>query len=172
MKRETQNAAAGDFVKEGRLSLAGHARKEVAGKLREAIEDAVTEQAHLVPDEAAAFQPVKERLHRLLEASGAANEAAARSTRRSPFGLQEAMGLASGIATGNPITAVVAPGLMSGVKNRSASTLAWAANKGARSLAGPMTPVIDPEIAALIAAMEAPRPRLALQPVAAEDRPK
>lgn len=123
MKRGLQARAASEYVKEGATSLAGAGRKETAARMRQAIEDAVKEQAALAPQEAAAFEPVKAQLHRTLTALGAAREGAARYARRSPFGLHEAMGLASGIASGNPLEAVGAAGLMSALKERGASTL-------------------------------------------------
>jgi hypothetical protein len=123
-KRELQQAAANDFVREGPQSLAGGARKELAGDWRQAIEDAVQQQSNLAPQEAADFQPVKEGLHKTLSALGPASEAAARKARRSPFGLQEAMGVATGLASGSPAKALEGAGIMNALKNRGASTIA------------------------------------------------
>lgn len=134
MKRELQSAAANDYVKEGSKSLSGAARKEIAGRFRGAIEDAVASQASKAPDEAAAFVPVKEELSRTLQALGAAREGAARYARRTPFGLHEAIGMASGIATGNPVEAAGAAGLMHVLKDRGASTLASAFHGGSRAV--------------------------------------
>jgi len=180
MKRELQNAAAGDFVKEGRLSLSGAARKEIAGRFKGAIEDAVAQQAQKAPDEAAAFVPVKEQLHNTLQALGAAREGAGRYARRSPFGLHEAMGLATGIATGNPAEAVGSLGLMHALKERGSSTAAWLARQGAqgaRRLAGveaaraPQSAVLalNPEVSALAEAMRRARVAGPL-PAEAEDQ--
>jgi hypothetical protein len=139
MKRGAQSRAATDFVKEGPESLAGAGRKEVAGRLRESIEQAVDEQAALAPEAAAKFRPVKEELHQLLTALGPAREAASRAGRRIPFGLHEAMGLAAGISRGDPVAAVGSAGLMNALKERGASTGAWAANRLGTALSSPAT---------------------------------
>ena len=136
MKRGLQAQAAAEYVKEGSTSLGGAARKETAGRMREAIEDAVRDQSGLAPEAAASFEPVKSELHRTLQALGAAREGAARYARRTPFGLHEAMGMASGIATGNPVEAAGAAGLMHALKDRGASTAAWLANQGSETLGG------------------------------------
>jgi hypothetical protein len=180
MKRELQKAAASEFVKEGSTSLAGAARKELAGRFKDAIEQAVESQAPKAPAEVASFVPVKEQLHRLLSALGPAREAAARSTRRIPFGLHEAMGLASGVASGNPTAAVATPALMSALKERGASTLAWGANRAANALgaaaAGPVPGsvsehVADPAEEAFIAWLRSKfgAPQVGLVPAAAEE---
>jgi hypothetical protein len=152
MKRELQADAATQYVKEGPTSLAGGAKKEIAGRFKDAIEQAVTDQAALAPQDAAAFQPVKERLHRTLTALGAAREGAARYARRSPFGLHEAMGLATGIASGNPVEAAGAAGLMSALKERGASTLGSSFFRGGEWLNGlPMSRT--PETQAILNAL-------------------
>lgn len=134
MKRELQADAASQYVKEGPTSLAGGAKKEIAGKFRQAIEDAVSAQSSKAPAEAAAFMPVKEELHRTLEGLGFAREGAARYARRNPFGLHEAMGLASGVASGNPLEAIGTVGAMHALKDRGTSTLASLAHGGAKAL--------------------------------------
>jgi hypothetical protein len=150
MKRGLQSRASTDYHKEGPTSLAGAGRKETAARVRAAIEDAVEQQAAKAPAEAAAFEPVKAKLHRTLTALGAASEGAARQARRSPFGLHEAMGLASGIATGNPVHGVASAGGMNLLKERLPSTLAWTFDRTAKGLGGPAA---DSELAALIAAI-------------------
>lgn len=175
MKRELQADAASQYVKEGPTSLAGAARKELAGKFKDAIEQAVAEQAAKSPAAAAEFQPVKEQLHRVLTGLGAAREGAARYARRSPFGLHEALGLASGIATGNPLEAAGAAGLMSALKERGASTLGSAFYSAGRGLSGfapeALSPVTTPEGAALAKALaDALRRRAELVPALAQDQ--
>jgi hypothetical protein len=173
MKRGLQARAATEYVKEGPTSLAGAGRKETAARVRDAIEQAVQEQKALAPEAAAQFEPVKEQLHRTLQAMGAANEGAARYSRRQPFGLHEAMGLAAGIATGNPIEAVGSVGLMHAIKDRSASTGAWLANELAKAAqrAQTMSPVpgygvvgaeeVSPALQALLRRLRGPVPAAA-----------
>ena len=162
MKRELQQSAQNEFTKEGAKSLSGEAKVELARTFKDAIEKAVSEQAALAPESAAAFEPVKHQLSLTLQALDPAKQAAARASRRIPFGLHEAMGMATGLATGDPVKAGVFPLLMHALKERAASTMASGAHAGASALgrlagleapqgAGVAGQALTPEIEALAA---------------------
>jgi hypothetical protein len=136
MKKGLQSRAASEYVKEGATSLAGQGRKETAARVREAIEQAVQDQSGLAPEAAARFEPVKESLHQALNVLGPAREGAARLARRQPIGLHEAMGLASGLATGDPIKAITNAGILHALKTRGASAGAVTARNLSRLLGG------------------------------------
>jgi hypothetical protein len=174
MKRSLQRAAQGEYVKEGPQSLSGEAKTDLASTLRQAIEDAVTAQAHLAPEEAAAFVPVKQRVGALIEASNAANRGAARAANRQQFGLGPKVLAGGALASGNVPGAAATLIGTSALRNRGPATLGWAANKGAnladffaRARPGkPMT--MTPEAATIIELLRA-QPTLRLLPAAAED---
>lgn len=134
IKRNLQNAARAEYVKEGPTSLAGAGKKELAARVREAVEDAVAQQASKAPTEAAAFVPAKQKLGALIEASNAADIAAARAARHSGFGLPEATMAAGGMAAGSPTTAAGAFLLTKMLKQRAPSTLGWAARQIGRAI--------------------------------------
>jgi len=138
MKRTLQQAARGEYVKEGPTSLAGEAKKDLASMLRQAVEDSVAEQAGKAPVEAAAFVPVKQRLGSIIEASTAADTAAARAARNQKFGLGSKVLAGGTLATGNVPGAAATLFAADAARTRGPSTMGWAYNKaagGAESLA-------------------------------------
>lgn len=167
MKRGLQDEARREYDKITRqTTTTGETKKELAALVRQGIEDAVQQQAPLAPAEAAAFEPVKERLSNVLGALRVAEEGAARAARRKPVSLTStivggAAGASSGPAAG--LAAALAHGFMD---RRLASTLASGANAGAKWLRQPnyrapesMYAVpgeaLDPTIQALLRAMRA-----------------
>jgi hypothetical protein len=182
MKRELQTAAKNDFVREGKDSLAGAARKELAGTWKDAIEQAVSDQAGLAPAEAAAFEPVKAKLAATLEARTAAETGAARAARRKAISLTDTIaGSAAGAATHNPVVGVGGALLHGLLDRRLASTGGYAARHAARGLnwldsvtapglAGAAAAPASPEVQALVEALRARfgGPRVGF-PVAADE---
>lgn len=137
MKRTLQHEAATEYDKLlNKMRPTGEAKVEMAARMREAIEDAVTQQASKAPAEAAAFEPVKRHLSNIIEASNAANEGAARMAYRSAIGLPELMGASAGAAAGNIPGAVKALALTKVLRTRGPQTGAWAGLKLADSLRG------------------------------------
>ena len=100
IKRNLQNAARAEYVKEGPTSLAGSAKMDLASRLRQAVEDAVQAQKGMAPEEAAAFEPIKRQLSAIIEASNAANTAAARASRKSSIGLIPTIAAGAGYGSG------------------------------------------------------------------------
>ncbi|WP_242394858.1 hypothetical protein [Anaeromyxobacter oryzisoli] len=174
MKRTLQQAARSEYVKEGPQSLAGEAKTGIASRLRQAIEDAVSSQASKAPEEAAAFEPVKERLSRIIEASNAANRGAARAANRQTHGLGAKVMASGALAHGGAPEAAVTLAASTAARNRLPATLGWLANTTADALApGAATPhPMSPQIAALIASLRKPGLRLApsaMTPAAADE---
>lgn len=172
MKRTLQNAARAEYVKEGGTSLSGEAKMELASRLRQAVEDAIDAQASRAPAEAAAFVPVKRRLGALLEASGAADTAAARAARKSNVGLVPAIAASGGMASGGLPMAAFAGALAKAMQTRGASTVGSVSNFLANRIPA-MTPpanippgAISAEVRALLDAL-ATRPGLRLSPAGA-----
>jgi hypothetical protein len=165
MKRELQTEAKNDFVREGRASLSGAARKELAGTWRRAIEDAVQQQASLAPTEAAAFEPVKNRLAATLEGLQAAETGAARAARRKAISLTDTIaGAATGAATASPLLGGAGALLHGLADRRLASTGGWLARQGARGTGalssvpvprgvGATGPAISPQMQAMAEAI-------------------
>lgn len=133
IKRNLQNAARSEYVKEGSTSLAGEGKMVLASRLRQAVEDAIGAQASRAPAEAASFVPVKQRLGALIEADTAASTAAARAARRSNIGLIPAIAASGGLASGGPAAAAAAGAAAKVATTRGPATIGWAANRFAKS---------------------------------------
>lgn len=151
IKRGLQNEAKREYDKISRqYTTAGETKKELAALVRAAIEESVAEQAGKAPQAAAAFEPVKSELARTMEALRVAEEGAARAARRKPLGLTsqligaEAMG-----ATGNPLLGAAAAAGHAVTDKRLPSTLAWAANRGARTV-GAVPTQAAPELSGVL----------------------
>jgi hypothetical protein len=181
LKRKLQQAAQAEYVKEGRQSLGGESKTEIARFLRQAIEDSVTEQAGKAPAEAAAFEPVKRQVGSLIEASTAANRASARAANRQQIGLGAKVMGAGALASGNlPAAAATMLGATA-LRNRGPATAGWVADALARAMkpapnmtpkaAGATSGALIEEIQALIAAALR-GPRVALPAGAAEEDPR
>lgn len=180
IKRGLQAEARREYDKITRqYTTAGETKKELAATMRGAIEDAVQQQAGLAPEEAAAFEPVKAKVANALAALRVAEEGAARAARRKPISLTSTIaGSAIGAGSGNPWLGLVGALGHGVVDARLASTLARAANtgaKGANALARlPVPPsaaratafALDPELVALLNAL---RGRPGFAPAAAEE---
>ena len=177
IKRNYQNAARAEYVKEGTTSLAGDAKREIASRIRQAVEDAIDAQAGKAPDLAAQFVPVKQRLGAIIEASNAADIAAARAARKSNVGLVPAIAASGGLASGG-IPAAVAAGTAAKVaQTRGPATIGWLAQQLARvepraspTMAGARSSALSPYVQALLEALQGPRIRLTA--AAAEDENK
>lgn len=171
MKRSLQNAAQAEYVKEGATSLSGEAKRELAARLRQAVEDAVDAQASKAPAEAAAFVPVKQRLGAVIEASKAADTAAARAARKSNIGLVPAIAASGGMASGGVGTAALLGTLAKLAQTRGTSTLGWGANQFARLPAASVptagSKALSPEVRALLEFLRG-RPGVNLSPAIAE----
>lgn len=176
IKRGLQSEAKREYDKVTRqYTTAGETKKELAAVMREAIEDAVDQQAARAPQAAAEFRPVKAKLSRTLEALKAAEEGAGKAARRKPISLSST--IAGGAAAAvNPWMAVPTALAHGFVDQRLPSTLATMANRtaGLTSRLGGAPPALltdeGARLAALIAALERQSgPRLA-PAVAEEDR--
>lgn len=134
IKRSLQQAAQNDYVREGGQSISAEARMDLAGRMRQAVEDAVQSQATKAPDEAAAFVPVKQQLSRIIEGSEAANKGAARATRLKHHSLTDEIGKSAMIAGLGPAGIIPGYGLAEAkrqVRVRGPATWGWASKKGA-----------------------------------------
>jgi hypothetical protein len=185
LKRKLQQSAQAEYVKEGRQSLGGESKTEIARFLRQAIEDSVTEQAGKAPAEAAAFEPVKRQVGSLIEASTAANRASARAANRQTFGLGSKVLAGGALASGNlPAAAATMVGATA-LRNRGPATVGSIANALANALgkappnmtpkaAGAVSEGLSEEVRALIEALIGPRggPRVVLPAGAAEEDPR
>ena len=177
IKRNFQNAARAEYVKEGPTSLAGSAKKDIASYIRQSIEDAVDQQAAKAPQEAAAFVPVKRRLGALIEADTAAGAAAARDARKSAFGLIPTVAASGGLASGGVGTAAAAGALAKAMQSRGPATVGSIANFIANRLpamaAGSPSPAasgaVSAEIRALIEALTARGAGVRFAPAGAEE---
>lgn len=135
MKRTLQRAAQSEYVKEGRQSLGGEAKVDIARALREAIESEVQAQAPKAPAEAAAFEPVKRRLGNIIEASTAADTAAARASRNRGISLTDTIAGAAGMSSaGVPGAAAMAMANKLG-RTRGPATVSWAADRLGKAVA-------------------------------------
>jgi hypothetical protein len=176
IKRNFQNAARSEYVKEGPTSLAGQAKKDIASYIRQSIEDAVDAQAAKAPAEAAAFVPVKRRLGALIEADTAAGTAAARAARKSNIGLVPAIAASGGMASGGIGGAVALGTLAKLLQTRGASTLGSSARFLSNALPS-STPNASPAASGAVSAqikafLEALRARsLQLSPAMGEEEP-
>jgi hypothetical protein len=181
LKRKLQQAAQAEYVREGKQSLSGESKTEIARFLRQAIEDSVTEQAGKAPAEAAAFEPVKREVGALIEASTAANRASARAANRQQIGLGAKVMGAGALASGNlPAAAATMLGATA-LRNRGPATAGWIADALARAMkpapnmtpkaAGATSGALTEEIQALIAAALR-GPRVSLPAGAAEEDPR
>jgi hypothetical protein len=167
IKRQLQFEAQREYDKITRqYTTAGETKKELAASMRSAIEDAVQQQAALAPAEAAAFEPVKAKLANALAALRVAEEGAARAARRKPISLTSTIaGSAIGAGSGSPWLGLLGALGHGVVDSRLASTLARAANtgaKGANALARMSVPPsaaqaaavgFDPEVEALLSVL-------------------
>ena len=177
IKRNLQNAARAEYVKEGTTSLAGDAKRELASFVRQSVEDAISEQAAKAPELAASFVPVKQRLGAVIEASNAADIAAARAARKSNLGLVPAVAASGGLASGG-IPAAVAAGTAAKVaQTRGPATVGWIAHQLGRveptatpAMAGARSTALSEYLQAVLEALRAPR--LRLTPAAADQESK
>lgn len=137
IKRSLQEKARYDRV-QGDTILEG-ARKDIASHVRQSVEDAIQNQAHLAPEAAADFVPTKESLGNIIEASEVANKGAAQAARRNAFSLRDIM-LGSGMSAGGaaalgPLGALAGPATAvasQAVRTRGTPTAAWLLNKAAQ----------------------------------------
>jgi hypothetical protein len=136
IKRSLQDEAKREYDKISRqYTTTGETKKDLAATVRAAIEESVREQADKAPQAAAAFEPVKSELSRTLEALRVAEEGAARAARRKPIGLSSTVAAAGMLGkTGDPLLAGATGVGHALIDKRIPSTLAWAANKGARAV--------------------------------------
>jgi hypothetical protein len=131
MKRELQHSARAEYDKLNALQTPrGEAQEAVASRVRQSIEDSVHNQAHLAPDEAAAFVPAKEQLSRVIQASNAASAGANRGLRNNAIGMRDMVAVAGG---GAP--AGIAMHVARTRGTATAASLAYAASGRLRQLA-------------------------------------
>lgn len=119
----------------------GSAQEQAASMMRQATEDAIDNGVNSsralrrnqpLQDLAAQFEPVKERLGNLIEASNVANEAASRAARNKTFSLTDTIAGAAGLAHGDPIQAMAATGVNKFLRERGASSGAVTMNAAAK----------------------------------------
>lgn len=136
MKRELQHIARHEYDKlKAMQTPAGEANEAVASRMRQAIEDAVDSQRALAPEAAAAFEPVKEKLGLLIQASNAARSGVNRSQKNAAISLPD-------IVAGSGPHGILGGVGMHVARTRGPSTVAWAAPGVAdflRALADPST---------------------------------
>ena len=178
MKRTLQDEAATEYDKLlGKMRPLGKAKILVASRMREAIEDEVKAQAAKAPQEAAAFEPVKQRLGNTIEASKAAEEAAARAGRNQGLSLSDTVAAGAGGAAGGWGGAALMAAINKAARTRGPATSArfnyWLYKK----LSEPRAPETfmglpgaaasaDPVVQEMIRAMQGARVRV---PVGAAD---
>jgi hypothetical protein len=180
LKRKLQQAAQAEYVKEGRQSLGGESKTEIASIVRQAIEDSVTEQAGKAPAEAAAFEPVKRQVGSLIEASTAANRASARAANRQTFGLGSKVLAGGALASGNVPAAAATMLGATALRNRGPATAGWLADVLAEAMkpapnmtpkvAGATSEALAPELRELLEALLGTRVRAPVG--AAEENPR
>jgi hypothetical protein len=140
MKRTLQREATYGNVTD---KLGNEAKKDIASRMRAAIEDEVAAQAGKAPQESAAFEPVKDQLSRVIEASNAAQKGAAQYERRAALGLPEYIMGAGELASGHPLRGAATLGITKLLRSRMASTNAVGAKKTAdilEAILSPQTP--------------------------------
>jgi len=147
----------------GSLTEAGAAKQDVARILNELIDEAVTEQSRLDPEQAARFEPLRRELANLLKAREVAQAAANKEAKRKSIGLLPVIAGVGGGAAGGPIGALAGAVGMGLVDKRGASTLSALARRGAQAAgaaagARPQTAAmaagqLEPGILALIRAL-------------------
>ena len=181
MKRTLQQGARSEYVKEGPQSLSGEGKTRLASFIRQAIEDEVAAQSAKAPAEAAAFEPVKKQVGALIEASTAADRAAARAANRQTHGLGSKVMAAGALSTGNVPAAVATLYGTTALRNRGPATAgslfrALSRASGAVADVAPQTvsrtarvasPTIADEVSGLIAYLRRFRPELV--PAAADE---
>lgn len=172
IKRTLQANAAKEYDKVNKqMTPRGDALMEVAGHVKQAIEDAVDQQKHLAPDAAAAFIPAKERAGRLIQADDLLDRGAAKAASRKTFGLMpvlEALGASSLIGSGHGAGAGAGAGALTllGSKLVSSvgpSTAAVAGLKGAK-LASPLARLAAPKAGQGATALRAAAARMGQTP--------
>lgn len=136
MKRELQHLARSEYDKlKAMQTPRGEAQEAVASRVREAIEASVDSQKALAPEAAAAFEPVKQKLGLLIQASNAARAGANRAQKNAAISLPD---IVAGAGVHGPLAGLG----MHVARTRGPSTVAWAAPGVAdllRAIADPAT---------------------------------
>ena len=138
MKRELQHLARNEYDKlNATQTPRGEALQDVASRMREAIEQSVDAQRGLAPHLADQFQPIKEQLGNIIQASNAARAGANRASKNAVMGLPEIMAATAAIPaalSGHP-AALALPLAMKIARTRGPATVASALRPIARTLA-------------------------------------
>lgn len=138
IKRLMQTEAKREYSRlPGFQSPEGAAHVEAAERVKSAVEREIERQAHLAPEEAAAFVPAKEKYGRLAKAFAAATAGANKHASHAMLDFPEELVALGEIATGEPGGAakgIGAAALHSLLKSRGPSTGAWASFKLADAL--------------------------------------
>lgn len=170
LKRSLQGMAKSAYQQRQPAEL-GQAQEAAASMMRQAVEDEVAKQAPgagpVAQEAAAAFEPVKERLSRLIAAGKVADVGMDRAANRHAFGLRDALAASGGMAHGGPIGAVGGGIASHLIGSRGASTAATAMNAGANAMDWLSGPALTPAQARIQALIEALRTRAL--PLAAEE---
>lgn len=164
MKRSLQDMARSSYQKLDPAAV-GQAKEEAASMLRKAVEESVTQQAGLAPEEAAAFEPVKNKLSRLIEASKAAEKGAAMADRRQGLSLTDILAGSSGVAHGGPLEGAGFAAMSKGARTFGPSAGAWAGKGMADALrkAAGLPVGVPSQVGAVTAAGAAESPGSLLQ---------
>lgn len=123
------------------------ALQDIASTFRQANEDAVQQQAHLAPEEAAAFVPLKQRMGRLLAAEETARRGAAKEAQRSHIGPMDLLTAAPVAASHGLGLGALTGAATHALRGRGPSTAAWAGLGLANVLRGEapnLTPALLP----------------------------
>lgn len=149
----------------------GQAHEAAASMMRQAIEDEIATQAPNAAPEtqaiAAQFEPIKQRLSRVIAAGNVAREGANRAANRNAFSLRDILMGMGGMAHGGALEGIGAG--MGGhlLTSRGPSTAATAMNAGANALDFLTGPALTPSQARTQALIQALRSRAL--PLAAEE---
>jgi hypothetical protein len=103
VKRSLQDAARREYTKVGGNTELGEAKMAAAARLRQAVEDAVAEQAGKAPAQAAAFEPVKKRLSELISGSNAAEKALNAAKNKNAVSLRDLLVMGAGKDAGQKL---------------------------------------------------------------------
>lgn len=159
LKRSLQGMAKSAY-KKMEPGEVGQAHEAAASMMRQAIEDEIAQQAPnagpVAQEAAAAFEPVKQRLSRLIAAGNVAREGANRAANRNAFSLRDILMGMGGMAHGGAIEGIGAGVGGHLLTSRGPSTAASAMNAGANALdylTGPATNAAQARTQALIAAL-------------------
>jgi len=157
MKRTLQFEAQKEYDKIARqFTPTGEAKKALASRMRQAVEDEIAAQSAAAPDEAAQFVPLKQQFGRIAQAANIAEEGASRASRRSPVSLTDMMAATAGYGHGGGLKGAGALLASKLARTYGPSTATWALKGTAQGLEG-MSPELPWEVGARMGAATGPQ---------------